>query len=89
MMLFERPKIAAGQAGLTGKLGIISLVYAFWEKQKVLAKLKEECPRQEKCNTESGVQCSQARVQSMSRRTTAEEDHARDTPCSLKNLGWP
>lgn len=88
MVLFERPKIAAGQAGLTGKLEIISLVCAFWEKQKVLARLEEECPRQEKCNPESGVQCSQAGVQSVSRRTTAEEDRARDAPCSFKNLGW-
>lgn len=55
----------------------------------MLARLKEECPGQERCNPESGVQCSQAGVQSMSRRTTAEEDRARDTPCSLKNLGRP
>lgn len=89
MVLVERPKIAAGQAGLTGKLEIISLVCDFWEKQKVLARLEEECPRQEKCNPESGVECSKAGVQSRSRRTTAEEDCARDIPCSLKNLGWP
>lgn len=59
--------MAAGQAGLTGKLGIISLVCVFWEKQKVLARLEEECYRQEKCNRESGVQCGKAGVQSMSR----------------------
>ena len=51
----------------------------------MLARLEEECPRQEKCNLESGVQCSKAGVQSMSRRTTAEEDGARDVLCSLKN----
>lgn len=38
------PKIEGGQAGLIGKFGIISLVFAFWENEKIL---EEECSRQE------------------------------------------